>query len=133
MHRKTIKTSDPNWVKKAMACYGSGESFGLFDDAGLGVSAQDVTSGFCLMAAARRRFNVPFGQIAQILAGLGVSAVGVWLVMAALADPEPTTELGLLVGGGLALAVTGSLSVLWSLGIKWQVEVRDGNFTVSPA
>lgn len=138
MQRKTIKTSDPDWFKNALECYRNGEAFELIDDAGLGVSQADLGSGVRLVAAGRRRYGVPVRQIAQVLAGLGVSALGMGLVMLAIADPDPTSKLGLLVGGGVALVMTGSLSVLWSLKIRWQVDLRPGgddgpNLTVSPA
>lgn len=44
-----------------------------------------------------------------VLVALGMSAVGIGLVIAAILSPEPTSKLGLLLGGGLLCIVGGGM------------------------
>ena len=67
---------------------------------------------------------VTWQQIVGVLSGIGITGVGIWMVAAAIADPEPTTKLGLLIGGGIILALTGSLGTLAALGIKFSVSAK---------
>ena len=43
---------------------------------------------------------------------VGVSAAGVMMVVLAVLDPEPTSKLGLLVGGGAVCVLTGGLTAV---------------------
>ena len=130
----TIHTTDANWVKLAMKAYTKKQEFNLVDDAELGLSEKDVASAVNLMKFLKKENHLSVKEIAQILVGLGITASGVWMVMAAIADPEPTTKLGLLVGGGLVLALTGSLGTLRALGIQFTVSGKAfGNeFHITP-
>ncbi len=49
------------------------------------------------------------------LSSAGLAGVGVWLVRAAIVDPEPTSKLALLVGGGLLCILGGGFSLIKSL------------------
>ncbi len=49
-------------------------------------------------------------------ASAGLAGIGVWLVRAAIADPEPTSKLFLLLGGGVLCILGGGLSLIKSLG-----------------
>lgn len=74
-------------------------------------------------------------DISTILVSLGITASGIWIVLAAIADPEPTSKLTLLIAGGLILALTGSLGTLRALGITFSVSAKTfgGNeFHISP-
>jgi hypothetical protein len=130
----TIHTTDANWVKKAIKAYTNKQEFNLVDDAEIGLTEKDVASAVNLMKFLKKENHLSVKEIAQILVGLGITATGVWMVMAAIADPEPTTKLGLLVGGGLVLAITGSLGTLRALGIQFSVSGKAfGNeFHISP-
>ena len=43
---------------------------------------------------------------------LGLSGVGLWMVVAAVVSPEPTSKLGLLIGGGSILLLSGGFSAI---------------------
>jgi hypothetical protein len=43
---------------------------------------------------------------------VGLSAAGVLMVVLAFLDPEPTSKLGLLVGGGAVCVLTGGLTAV---------------------
>jgi len=69
------------------------------------------------------------------LACIGILGVAAWVIAAAIADPEPTTKLGLLIGGGLILALTGSLGTLTALGVPFSVSAKSPaghSFEISP-
>jgi len=93
-------------------------------NAELKYTKEDLSSGISLMRAARSKGGVSWQQIVGALASVGIAASGLWIVAAAIADPEPTTKLGLLVGGGLTLILTGSLGILANLGTNFSVSVR---------
>lgn len=43
--------------------------------------------------------------------GFGLAGAGLWMIRLAVIDPEPTSKLALLVGGGIACTVGGVFSV----------------------
>jgi hypothetical protein len=43
---------------------------------------------------------------------VGISAAGITMVVLAFLDPEPTSKLGLLVGGGAVCVLTGGLTAV---------------------
>lgn len=132
--KKIIRTSEKDWVKRAMTAYTKKQAFDLVDDKELGLNEKDVRSAVNLMRFLKKEKHLNIKEISQVLVGLGITASGVWMVLAAIADPEPTSKLGLLVGGGLVLALTGSLGTLRALGIQFSVSGRAfGNeFHISP-
>ncbi len=130
-----IKTSKENWLDDALKLYVEKKTFSLIDDAKLGLENKDMKSAISLLAAAKKKGNFSVKQLISVLAGLGITGLGVYLVILAIADPEPTTKLGFLIGGGILLALTGALGTLASLGVKFSVSAKDksGNeFTIKP-
>lgn len=119
-----IRSSDPEWLEKALKQYSTKTPFVFEDDAGLGLDTKDLRSAVTLIKAAKNKGDMKWKQIAAFLTSLGITGAGIWIVAAAIADPEPTTKLGLLITGGLVLAVTGSLGTLSSLGVKFSVFAR---------
>ena len=134
MEDKTIKTSEKGWVDRAMKAYTKKREFNLVDDANLGLSQKDVRSALSLMSFLRKEKQLNIKELSAILFGLGITASGVWIVLAAIADPEPTSKLTLLIAGGLVLALTGSLGTLRALGIQFAVHGKAfGNeFHIAP-
>jgi len=134
--RDVIATSDPTWFQKALEAYRRGERFTLRDDAGVGLSAAALGSGVALIRFVVVLGVVPWREVLIVLTGLGLSVVGIWLILVAVADPEPTSKLGILLAGGVALIFTGGASILYALGVRWKVSVKStgGNsFTIEPA
>lgn len=124
-----IRTSEVNWFEKSIKCYKEKVSFTFIDDANLGITETDLESGFNLI----RSGKMPWKNIVGVLAGIGITRVGIYIIGLAIADPEPTTKLGLLISGGLILALTGSMGILYSLGLSFSVSANSsfGGFTVS--
>jgi hypothetical protein len=119
-----IKSSETNWLEKALKQYTEKVPFQFIDDAELGLNEKDLRSAVNLIKAAKGKGRISWKQIVSLLTGLGISGAGLWIVAAAIADPEPTTKLGLLITGGLVLTVMGGYGSLSSLGIKFSVIAR---------
>lgn len=119
-----VKTSERDWLEKALKLYTEKKLFKFIDDAGLKLTEEDLKSAVSLIRAAKSKGGVSWKQIVSVLAGIGITGVGVWIIAAAIADPEPTTKLGLLIAGGIVLALTGSLGTLTALGVKFSVSAK---------
>lgn len=116
-----IKSSEADWLERALKQYTSKIPFQFIDDADIGLKEKDLRSAVNLIKAAKGKGGITWKQIVGLLTGLGISGAGLWIVAAAVADPEPTTKLGLLITGGLVLTVMGGYGSLASLGIKFSV------------
>jgi hypothetical protein len=102
-----VKTSDPNWLRALARLYRARTAGVILDDARLGISPADQT----LLQMARSA-GLSKREIAGVCVALGMSGVGVTMVVLAFLDPEPTSKLGLLVGGGAACVLGGGFSAI---------------------
>ncbi len=127
--KTTIRTSDASWLETALVCYTGKKPFEFLDDAGLGITEKDLASAISLIRAAKKT-GLTLKQVLAALAGVGITGVGVWIIFAAIADPDPTSKLGLLIAGGIVLALTGALGTLASLGVKFSVSAKGPGGTV---
>ncbi len=118
-----VKTSDPEWFAEVLEHYKKRTRFILQDDAGIGVTPDSLRSGVALIGAMRSA-GMSKREILQVLAGLGICGVGIWLVLIAVWDPEPTSKLAILLAGGVSLLATGSVAILRALGQSWHVTIR---------
>jgi hypothetical protein len=128
--REIIRTSDNKWLEKALDCYKTKVAFEFIDDASIGIGHEALVSAVALIAAAKKSGTISWQQIAVILTGLGISGLGIWLITVAVADPEPTSKLSILLVGGVLLMTTGGLSILYSLGVKWRVSAKSGGHSI---
>jgi hypothetical protein len=119
-----VRTSEKDWLERAIKFYSEKQSFTFEDNAGLRLTESDLKSAVALIRAAKAKGGVAWQQIVGVLAGLGITGAGVWIIAAAIADPEPTTKLGLLIVGGILLSLTGSLGTLSALGIRFSVSAK---------
>lgn len=119
-----IKTSDNEWLKSAIEAYSTKQTFTLLDDANIGLTKKDLVSAIALIRVAKKKAGLPYKAIARALTSIGITGAGIYIVILAIADPEPTSKLGLLITGGLILAVTGSLGALSSLGMKFTIAAK---------
>ena len=128
-----IRSSDPDWLASTLKAYGQQQSFKFVDDGNIGVEPGDMETGLKLLVAAARKGECSWQIIAAALVGLGMAAAGIWMVRAALVDPEPTSRLTLLITGGLMLATTGGAAALNALGTKFEVHAGSDWIEVKPA
>jgi hypothetical protein len=126
---KEIKTSEPEWFESTLKMYADKKEFTFVDDAKLGLTKTDLKSAVSLIKASKSKGNKTIKTITSVLVGLGLSSSGVWIVILAIADPEPTTKLGLLITGGFILALTGGYGTLRALGVNFTVTARKGDYS----
>jgi hypothetical protein len=104
---KIVRTSDPNWLRTLALLYRARLSGVIIDDAHLGINPEDQT----LLQMARIS-GLSRREIAGVSVALGMSGVGLTMVILAFLDPEPTSKLGLLVGGGAVCVLSGGFSAI---------------------
>lgn len=127
--KEIIRTSNPEWLELAIKEYSEKKEFTFIDDEKLGLTKTDLKSAVNLIKAAKSKGGKTIKQITAVLVGVGASAAGIYLIMLAVFDPEPTSKLGLLVGGGLMLTITGSFGALNALGVNFSVSAKSGNYS----
>ncbi len=102
-----IRTSQPGWFPRLARAYREREPVLLVDDANVGIDPQSQS----LVSMGIKAGLSPADWTAVGVA-VGVSAAGVMMVILAIVDPEPTSKLGLLVGGGAVCVLTGGLTAV---------------------
>ncbi len=107
MPRQIIRTSQKEWLMLLSKAYKEHSSVQLIDDADLGINPAEHT-----ILDMGKKADLGAKDWAAVVISVGVAAAGVWMVVAAILDPEPTSKLGLLVAGGVVLAATGGLSAI---------------------
>lgn len=132
---KTINTSSVNWLEDALKEYSSKNEFTLIDDKKIKIRERDLKSAVNLIKASKAKGGKSTKQITKALVSLGLSSAGIYVIILAIADPEPTTKLSLLLVGGIILAISGGYGTLRALRIKFRVKKKsetDGIFHVKP-
>lgn len=129
-----IRTAEKDWLERAIKCYSKKNRFTIIDDGKLGITEKDLKSAVNLMRGAVKKTDETWKSIVGVLSGIGINVAGIYIIRLAITDPEPTTKLGLLIGGGLVLVLTGSLGILYSLGITFNISASygSGKFEVKP-
>jgi hypothetical protein len=102
-----IRTSEKDWMPRLTSAYRSHAPVELVDDAGVGIDP--ATQSLLQMGLAGRLTRREWTGVA--IAG-GMTVFGAALVLLAIADPDPTSKLGLLVGSGALLALTGGFQTI---------------------
>ncbi len=126
-----IRTSQTNWLKRALIQYRNANSFEFVDDASFGIRKKDLQSPISLVKRVHDREIMTWKEIAQIVTGIGMAAIGLKLILLAIMDPEPTSRLAILLTGGVTLILGGSYAILKALGQEWRVHGSPKNGTVS--
>ena len=102
-----IRTSDKGWLTRLAGAYRKKTPVRLVDDAKVGIDPQSQT-----LVAMGLSARLSVTDWVAVGVSLGLSAAGVGFVVLAFLDPEPTSKLGLLVGGGALCALTGGVSAV---------------------
>jgi hypothetical protein len=103
----TIRTSEQDWLPRLTRAYRERAEVNLIDDAGIGIDP--ATQTLLRMGLASRLTRREWSAVA--VAG-GMTVLGAAMVLLAIADPDPTSKLGLLVGSGALLALTGGFQAI---------------------
>lgn len=103
----TIRTSEKNWFTRLAGAYKTRTPVLLIDDAKVGIDPQSQS-----LVAMGVRAGLSPADWAAVAVSVGISAAGITMVVLAFLDPEPTSKLGLLVGGGAVCVLTGGLTAV---------------------
>jgi len=124
----TIRTSQPGWFQRLARAYRERRPVFLVDDAGVGIDPQSQS-----LVAMGITAGLSPADWAAVGVALGMSAAGVLMVVLAFLDPEPTSKLGLLVGGGAVCVLTGGLTAVAVLTRRRPptIEMSAGGFKIS--
>ena len=107
MHTKLVRTSERGWLEALASAYKQRASTSFIDDAGLGVDPANQT-----LSEMAEETSLLKADLAAVCIACGMSAAGVAMVVLAFLDPEPTTKLGLLVGGGIVCLLGGGFTAI---------------------
>jgi hypothetical protein len=102
-----IKTSEPGWLESLARAYRDRASVVIVDDARAGIDPAEQT-----IFEMARLVRLTTRELAAVAVALGVGGAGVLMIVLAFLDPEPTSKLGLLVGGGAVCVFTGGLTAI---------------------
>ena len=121
MATKTIKTTQEGWLKELAVAYKKKEPVTIIDDAKVGIDPNTDT-----IFEMGRKAKLSAAEITAVCVAIGMSAAGIGMILLAFFDPEPTTKLGLLIGGGAVLLLTGGFSAIYVLTKQKPPKVKVG-------
>ena len=107
MTESVIHTSEKGWVAALARAYRNRDQVLLIDDANAGI---DPRRESLVAMGIKARLTIEEWVAAGV--SVGMSAAGAVMVVLAFLDPEPTSKLGLLVGGGAVCVLAGGLSAI---------------------
>jgi hypothetical protein len=99
---KQIATSQQNWLGELSRSYRAREPVLLVDDARIGINPESET--LLLMG---RKAKLTAREWSAVLVCLGVSALGAYLLVMAILDPEPYSKIAFALATGALLAGSG--------------------------
>lgn len=102
-----VRTSDENWFMALAKAYKDNFPFTLVDDARTGVDP--VNQSILQMGMA---VSLTKQEWLAVALSIGFTGIGMWLVRLAIIDPEPTSKLTILLGGGIVtIVLSGSNAI----------------------
>ncbi|HXX63496.1 MAG TPA: hypothetical protein VEO56_06820 [Bacteroidota bacterium] len=122
MEQLNIRTSEQNWFLQLAKAYRERIPVLLVDDAKVGIDpAMESLIAMGLKAKLTPR------EWTAVSVAVGMSAAGAAMVLMAVLDPEPTSKLGLLVGGGALCVLTGGMTA-----VRILTKMRPPNVQIGP-
>ena len=122
MEEIQIRTSEQGWFTQLAQAYKQKTPVFLVDDAKVGIDpAVESLVAMGLKAKLTPR------EWSAVTVAVGLSAAGAAMVILAFLDPEPTSKLGLLVGGGAVCVLTGGLTA-----VRILTKMRPPNVQIGP-
>jgi hypothetical protein len=123
MEEVHIRTSEEGWFTQLARAYKQKTPVFLVDDAKVGIDPA-VES----LAAMGLKAKLTPREWSAVSVAVGLSAAGAAMVVLAFLDPEPTSKLGLLVGGGAVCVLTGGLTA-----VRILTKMRPPNVQIGPS
>jgi hypothetical protein len=102
-----IRTSEKGWVGVLARAYKDRGHILLVDDANVGI---DPSRQSLVAMGIKARLSIE--EWIAVGVSIGLSAAGSVMVFLAFIDPEPTSKLGLLIGGGAVCVLAGGLTAI---------------------
>jgi hypothetical protein len=102
-----IRTASKDWLVSLASAYKANMSVTLVDDANIGVDP--VTHTLLEMG---KRANLSQREWMAVLIGLGVSAMGAFMMVMAILDPEPYSKIAFAVGAGAVMTMGGGFAAM---------------------
>ncbi len=102
-----IKTSDRGWLERLAQAYRDRTPVVVQDDLGVGIDPARQT-----VFDMARHVRLTVREWTAVGVSVGLSGAGILMVVLAFLDPEPTSKLGLLVGGGALCVFTGGVAAI---------------------
>ncbi len=102
-----IRTSDQKWFENLAKAYKERRPVRLIDDANVGIDPARQS-----LLEMGKQAKLTRQEWTGVLISLGMVGVGIWMVLAAILDPEPTSKLGLLIVGGSVCILGGGFSAI---------------------
>ncbi len=84
MDNKIVKTSDKGWLSHLSSAYKNKQPITLIDDAKVGINPESQT-----ILQMGKQTGLSYSDWVAVGVSLGMSAAGIWMVVAGVADPEP--------------------------------------------
>jgi hypothetical protein len=106
-NKEIVRTSQPGWLEALAKVYKNRRPALLIDDAGIGVDPSSET-----LFDMAKKAKLSAREISAVCIALGMSAVGIVMVISALFDPEPTSKVGLLLVGGVTCLLGGGFTAI---------------------
>ncbi len=107
MNDSVVRTSAKGWVATLAKGYKNRGHILLIDDANVGI---DPARESLVAIGIKARLSIE--EWIGVGVSIGMSAAGSVMVVLAFIDPEPTSKLGLLIGGGTACVLAGGLTAI---------------------
>jgi len=102
-----VRTSAKGWFSTLARAYKNRGTILLIDDANVGI---DPARESLIAMGVKARLSIE--EWVAVGVSIGMSAAGTIMVVLAFIDPEPTSKLGLLVGGGAVCVLAGGLTAI---------------------
>jgi hypothetical protein len=102
-----LRTSAKGWVGTLAKAYKSRVHILLIDDANVGINPARES-----LVAMGIKARLSVEEWIAVGVSIGMSAAGTVMVVLAFIDPEPTSKLGLLIGGGAVCVLAGGLTAV---------------------
>ena len=103
----TLRTSEPGWLRHLADAYKERIPVVLVDDGHVGIDPAHES-----LIAMGLKAKLSATEWTAVGVAIGMSAAGITMVILAFLDPEPTSKLGLLVGGGALCVLTGGATAI---------------------
>jgi hypothetical protein len=107
MENLIIKTSEAGWLPKIVKAYQDRATLVIVDDAGVGIDPSQDT-----LFAMGKKAGLQARDWTAVAVALGMAATGIYLLLAAIADPEPFSKMAFTIGAGTSLIMGGGFGAI---------------------